>query len=258
MAQIHVSPKIIIVPSPLIRAETYFKLREHLQRYGKVGVLELPETGNYGSMKKVWYPEDYARWISSFISERHFENLILLGHSNSGPIVTKVASLIPERIRGIILADSIGCEDQKPLKVLKGRFRDAFQEFKFSVRAFPHLMKNALAHPRNFFLQVALSHQDMSECLFPNEIKHPVFLGWGERDRTMPVSFAHQIKEKFPKVDVHISPTGSHDWILTNPKEFSDSLEFWMTKLDLQEQEKKRMAEARTNFERLDPAPPPS
>lgn len=220
-------PKIIIVPSPLIRAETYFRLRDHLQKFGRAAVLELSETGNYGSMKKVWYPEDYARWISEYLKERHLKDLVLLGHSNSGPIVTQVARMIPDRIQGLILADSIGAQTQRPLRVLRGRLWDALLEFKFSLRALPHLMKNAIAHPRNFFLQVSLSHKQMDEKLFSETNPHPVFLAWGARDHTMPTVNLTTWQEQCGSCHLYVSPSGSHDWILTRPQELADALASW-------------------------------
>ncbi|MFP5386588.1 MAG: alpha/beta fold hydrolase [Bacteriovoracia bacterium] len=212
------SPPIVIIPSPLILARTYKELAALLSPHFQVLIPDLPGTGSTSGEGKSWKTEDYSEWIKTFMDTLHISKSVILGHSNSGPIALKLALAHPDKVLAIILADSTGLAKFSYLRLLTGRFIDLFYELKFSFFAGLHLFSNVLFHPLNFSRQLQISVKENYHEEFLR-LKSPVLFLWGAKDRTVPLKLVQELESSLGNAHLYVFPKGSHDWILTNPKE---------------------------------------
>ena len=215
-------PLLIIIPSPLILARTYNRLAKEFSDIYEVQIANLPGTGLNSSHGKVWDDSAYAEHLHKALRLID-SNVFLLGHSNSGTIAAKLANMMPEKVAGLILADTTGTGRHSYFRSLLGRAFDGIYEMKFSSWAVFHLLTNVLFHPLNFVYQIHLSiKNDVSDEF--EQVKVTTFLMWGKRDHTMPLKDALRLKRSMKESRLLLSEKGSHDWVLTNVREFTDQI----------------------------------
>jgi pimeloyl-ACP methyl ester carboxylesterase len=104
--------------------------------------------------------------------------------------------------------------------VLLGRALDGILEPGLSLTGWHHLVYNALAHTRNFFGQIRASIVRDLRAYAPR-VTVPTLVAWGARDHTIPPHSAEVLRALLANPRAYTSPTGSHDWIITNPAEFA-------------------------------------
>jgi pimeloyl-ACP methyl ester carboxylesterase len=99
------------------------------------------------------------------------------------------------------------------------RLVDACFEWGLNLRAWWHILYNALRHPRSFFHQVKVGCRAALLRWAP-QVRIPVLLAWGKRDHTMPLPCAERLRERMPRALVYVG-AGSHDWLITDSREFT-------------------------------------
>lgn len=222
-------PYLIIIPSPLILARTYLDLARQLNQSFHVIVPDLPATGLSRSFFRIWNEKSYSVWLAESMNQMHIKKASILGHSNSGAIAMEFALRFPERVENLILADTTGVSRKNLFSTFVRRFIDGVYEFKFSVKATPHLLANVFLHPFNFFFQIMKSTSDRYNKLI-NELAVPVYILWGNRDRTIPQDDGWTIRKKAERSFIYVSSNGSHDWILTDSRKASDVIKKYVTR----------------------------
>lgn len=207
--------RLLIIPSPLILGRTYKHLARKLSAAFEVEIAQLPGTGVIKGTSSVMSDNQYAEFI---IENYNLENTLMLGHSNSGTIAAAVIQKSEVKPTGLILADTTGASSKSYIKTLMMRSLDGIWEFLFSSWAIFHLILNMLLHPFNFFYQIHLSVKNDTKNTF-SSLNVPTLILWGKRDHTMPLHEARCLNKLIKDSKLYVSKTGSHDWILTNPKE---------------------------------------
>lgn len=192
----------------------------------QVKIAKLPGTGLNSGQGQVWNDSAYAEYLNKVFSTIN-SDVFIFGHSNSGTIAAKLSNLIPEKVAGLILADTTGMGRHSYLRTLLARTLDGIYELKFTFRAGSHLLINVLFHPMNFLHQVHLSVKNDARSDF-QKVKVPTFLMWGKRDHTMPVKDALGLKKLISDSILIFSQRGSHDWALTNADDFSERLKSYL------------------------------
>lgn len=211
---------ILLLPSTLILLKTYDETIIELSKHFRVISVEPPGVGDSSGVEAPWSFEEYSLWLKEFFITMDIKKCSLIGHSDSGAIVLITASVYPEFIDKLILADTVGSEQMPLTRILPSRVLDGVLEPKLSISALSHGLKNAVAHTKNFLYQIELaSITDLKDYM--REIKAPTLIAWGKYDHTMPVSSIDNLKVNIPNNKVHISESGSHDWCITEPKEFT-------------------------------------
>lgn len=177
----------------------------------------------------MWNEKDYASWLLRYMEEEKIEKCFLLGHSNSGPIAIEFANRHPQKVLGIILADTIGVEKRSYFKTLFGRLIDGFIEVKLTLWGFYQLAWNFFVHMPNFIFQIrAAMETDVLEDA--KKLKVPVLILWGNRDHTIPLHLGRKLHENVPKSKLHICGSGSHDWLITHADESSRVILDWASR----------------------------
>jgi len=181
----------------------------------------------------------YAAWVDEFLDAVGVtEPLIVVGHSFGGGVSIQVAHDFPERVRSLVLVNSIGGSvwsgpggtvrkmAQRPLwdwgihfpsdllpvpqitKVLPVVLEDAV----------PNLVRNPAAMWR--VAQVARTADLTAELEELKRRRLPVVVLWGEKDRIIP-------KESFDALCAAIGQqgevvSGNHSWLLADPDAFGE------------------------------------
>jgi pimeloyl-ACP methyl ester carboxylesterase len=216
---------VVLLATTLVRARPYGPVVRRLASRFHVFSIDLPGCGGAERLPRTWTFEEYAEWVGDALAALTLEGVTLIGHSNSGGIALVAAATLPAgRVRRVVLVDAVGAiESPSYWLVLLGRAVDGILEPWLSLTGWHHLAYNAFAHTRNFFGQIKASiERDLRR--YAPRVTVPTLVAWGARDHTMPPDCADVLRALLPQPHSHVSPTGSHDWIITNPDEFAGAV----------------------------------
>lgn len=216
-------PDLVLLASPLVRARTYWPLLWRLARHFRVTVVELPGSGRASPVKRPWTVPEYAAWTAELVPRLSPARPWLMGHSDSGAMALLVGAWCPERVRGLVLADSVGARRKRSVpRVVAARLLDGLLEPGLDLRAGWHLLSNVLKHPRSFFHRVRESSR-VDVLGFAPWVAVPTLVAWGRHDHTMPPACAKRLAGRLRHAKLHIGP-GSHDAPITRPRAFTRAL----------------------------------
>ena len=223
-------PDLVLLASPLVRARTYRPLLWRLARHFRVTVVELPGSGRASKVERPWTVPEYAAWTADLVSALAPTRPWLMGHSDSGAVALLVAAWCPQRVRGLVMADSVGARRKRSVpRVVSARLLDGLLEPGLDVRAWWHMLSNVLKHTRGFFHRVRESSL-VDVLTFAPWVSVPTLVAWGRHDHTMPPDCARRFAARLPQARLHLGP-GSHDAPITRPRSFARAvLDF--TRLD--------------------------
>lgn len=214
---------LVIVSTTFLTARSYRGLASQFaaRRWCSVLIVEPPGSGLSARGKAAWSPEDYARWLRSFVRTVGIHRCEVVGHSNSALPVLLAAADEPELFERVIVADPVGPQRSKALsRILAARFVDGLREWRLSMVLLPHALFNLALHPRNVIGQIVWSTKvDLPARL--SDLRLPVVIAWGGRDSTIPLADAKRLRALLPNAEVRVRPEGSHDWLLTHPVAFA-------------------------------------
>jgi len=213
---------LVLLATTLVRARPYAPVIHKLASRFRVFALDLPGCGGAQRLPRTWSFQKYGRWVNGAIALLSLERVTLVGHSNSGAIALVAAATAPAgRLKRLVLADPVGAvESASYWQVLFGRAIDALLEPGLSLSGWHDLFYNTFAHTRNFFGQIKASiEQDLRH--YAPRVPVRTLIAWGARDHTMPPHCAEVLRALLPRPHTHLSPTGSHDWIITHADEFA-------------------------------------
>ena len=83
-------------------------------------VPDLPGFGSSPAPDGPWSLEDQARWLANHLDARGCHTAVLCGLSMGGYIALAFAALYPNRIAGLVLADTRATPDAEPVKKARG------------------------------------------------------------------------------------------------------------------------------------------
>ncbi|WP_437934455.1 alpha/beta fold hydrolase [Sorangium sp. So ce341] len=221
---------VVLLPSMLIGGATYRPAVDAIARRARVLVVELPGSGRGSRLRAPWSLERYARCVDDTLRALRLERVTLIGHSLSGAAALVTAALYPERLSGLVLADSVGVNPPRSvLSLACARAADMLLEPRFSVRTAPALLYNLLVHTRSALGLVRIAATvDLSS--YAARVRVRTLLAWGARDRTVPLGSALAIQRLIPGSTLVVSAKGSHDWIVERPAEFADAVARFMAR----------------------------
>ena len=213
---------LVLLATTLVRARPYAPVIRRLASRFRVFAVDLPGCGGAQRLPRVWTFEEYANWVGGALAMLSLDGVTLLGHSNSAGIALVAGATLPAgRVKRLVLVDSVGADPNPSFfRVLLGRALDGLLEPGLSLTGWHHLVYNAAAHTRNFFGQIKASIKRDLRPYAPR-VHVPTLLAWGARDHTTPPRGVEVLRALLPDSRTHISPTGSHDWIITHPDEFA-------------------------------------
>jgi pimeloyl-ACP methyl ester carboxylesterase len=216
-------PPLLLVASPLVLARTYRPVVRCLASSFTVVVVEPPGAGGSERLSHAWSFERYGAWLVELVRRMPLARPIVVGHSDSAPIVLAAARIAPDELRGIVLVGACGASTPRSVaRLVAARAIDAIGEPKFSLRVAPHLLRNVLRH-RGIFVEHVRAAASAVCARAAEDVRVPTLLAWGDRDRTVPLAYASRLGRAIEGAKLVVG-TGSHDWLITHPRAFSAAL----------------------------------
>jgi pimeloyl-ACP methyl ester carboxylesterase len=169
--------------------------------------------------------EGYARWAAAFLGAVGVdEPVFLVGHSFGGGVSIKLAHDYPQRVRYLVLVNSLGGSMAgRPLWDWGIHFPG--DVFPFTLRqVLPVVLEDALPNvirnPRAMWKVANLARTaDLTpelEQIKDNEL--PVVVLWGDKDKIIPKSAFEALCKAIGREGAVMS--GSHSWLLADPEAF--------------------------------------
>ncbi|MCZ2846007.1 MAG: alpha/beta hydrolase [Candidatus Bathyarchaeota archaeon] len=206
--------KLLIIHGWGLGVKSWQKVKELLE-LANIEVLlpELPGFGKEPSPGTVWGIEDYKNWILKIAKRSNWEKFNLLGHSFGGGLAVRIAADFPKKIEKLILCSpSIIREKsrkismiEKTAKISKKILQKIFREriIYFLTKIFYTLIRSL-----DYFRANGVMKETMKKVISEDlrlslrELRQPTLLLWGDRDYTVPLSYASRIKKEIDKRQV--------------------------------------------------------
>ncbi|NQZ05910.1 MAG: alpha/beta hydrolase [Algicola sp.] len=102
-------PPLLLLHGWLDNAGSFETMLPYLSRFHVIAV-DLPGHGlsQHRSLDAHYHFVDWVYDVSQLIEHLHWDSLSIVGHSMGGSIATVVAAALPQKIKNIVLIDSIG------------------------------------------------------------------------------------------------------------------------------------------------------
>lgn len=180
----------------------------------------------------------YARWATAFLDAVGVnERAVVVGHSFGGGVAIRLAHDFPERVRSLVLVNSVGGSawrngkrlgalSQRPLWDWGLHFPGDIWPLRQATRVLPVVLADAvpnlMRNPRAFAKVANLARRaDLRSELEELKAREmPVTVLWADRDGIIP-------RESFDALCAAVgSPgkvvSGSHSWLLADPDAFGE------------------------------------
>ena len=226
---------------------------EVLQKRFRVIAYDLRGHGKSGVGDGQYTLEFFVDDLLGLLDHLKIERAVLCGLSMGGYIALRTVERNPERVRGLILADTQAKADSNEAKLkraaaiksVKANGVKAYAEdFVKSVFAPQTLANNKAAVEKirriiqsNSSLGICgallalASRTETTEAL--SGIKVPTLILVGEHDALTPPSASQEMRNKIPNSEIHVIPNAAHMSNLENSKEFNKHLLDFLGRLQM-------------------------
>lgn len=178
----------------------------------------------------------YINDVLSSIKKQNLTDLILVGHSMSGIVISKVAEEVPERIRHLVylaavvprdrdaLIDLLTKERQESLRKLEGKARELFGPLD-ALR--PNYFTDQEGADKDFYLK-QLTPQPLAAFFEKIPLKRfyslkiPRTFIMGLRDKALPPELTREFAKRLGVIPVEID--AGHDLMVVRPQEVAEAL----------------------------------
>lgn len=208
------------------------------KKYKSVAI-DLAGFGESGNNRKDWTINAFANDVSSVVDKLDLQKVVLVGFSMGGPVVVETATLIPNKIAGIVLVDNLHDVNQKVPEQALSKLVTGMMDLvnnpsvkkmvsggfvkKDSLKAFGKILA-MLDNPKTGWeesLKATINWQN-DECTQSlSELKVPVVAINSERMPTNVEAFRKYV----PSFKADIIPGVGHVIMWDAPKEFNELLE---------------------------------
>ncbi len=213
----------------------------HFAKSHQVIAIDLAGHGTSDSGRSQWSMEAFGRDVAAVVEHVGANKVVLVGHSMGGPVMLEAASLIGERLVGLVGVDTFTDPNESYTAAQMAEFRKPFEA------DFPKAMREALHHEHDFFsekTETALKDRiTATMTAAPPDMGVGAFQGMldfaNERQRVLmsevKVPFvcinARRSQEKVddgkkhaPQFDVVTIPESGHFLMMEYPEEFNTVL----------------------------------
>ncbi|MCD6500568.1 alpha/beta hydrolase [bacterium] len=188
--------------------EKWQKVKENIESDEiEVIVPDLPGFKPETQLKEPWSLDDYVDWLKDFSQTK--EKFFLMGHSFGGRVAIKFALRYPEKLYGLILVSAAGIKKKNsPIS----KIIPFFKKFSFlpAYDFFRKLFYRYILRKTDYLEASGMLKETIKNILkedltpFLKEIKVPVLILWGEKDKITPLRDALLMKKeiKFSQLEI--------------------------------------------------------
>ena len=213
------------------------RLMPFLKKEGtKVIAYELPGHGTRSAERAGVNMSVYINDVVSYIKKHDLSDLILVGHSMSGIIISKAAEDVPEHIRHLVylaavvpqdgdaLIDRLTKERQESLRKLEGKATELFGPLD-ALR--PNYFTDQEGKDKDIYLKqltpqpLAAFFENISLKRFPG-LKIPRTYIMGLRDKALPPELTRGFAERLGVEPIELD--AGHDMMVSRPQEVAEAL----------------------------------
>lgn len=203
---------------------------------GNPMAIDLPGHGNRVSEGSFVTMSNYINDVIDFIRKENLKDLVLVGHSMSGIVISKVAEEIPDRIKHLVylaavvpanneaLIDLLTKERQVTLRKLQGKVKEIFGA---PATLRPMYFTDLEGDEKEFYIR-QLTPQPLAaffeKILFKQfpKIALPKTYILGLRDKSLPPELTRRFAERLGVTPVEID--AGHDMMVSRPAEVAKVL----------------------------------
>jgi pimeloyl-ACP methyl ester carboxylesterase len=103
----------------------------HLAARHRVVALDLPGHGESGRERGQWTMAAFGEDVKAVVEAVGAKQVVLIGHSMGGPVVLEAARRLPERVKGVILVDTLlDAEQRTPPEEIEALARQLEADYK--------------------------------------------------------------------------------------------------------------------------------
>jgi pimeloyl-ACP methyl ester carboxylesterase len=204
--------------------------------WAKVIAVDLPGHGKRVSEREGVDMSAYIRDVESFIVKNGLRDLVLVGHSMSGIIISKVAEDMPEQVRHLIymaavvprdgdaVIDLIAKERQEAIRKLEGKAREMFGPPDLLQ---PLYFTDMEGEEKEFYLRqltpqpLAAFFEKIRFKRFP-DVNIPRTCILGLKDKSIPPELTRAYAKRIGVTPVEID--ASHDLMVSKPEEVAAAM----------------------------------
>ncbi len=188
------------------------------ERY-RVYLIDLPGFGAMRNYHQQLHLTELDVWLDEWMRAIGLERINLVGHSMGAYVCMALAAMQPERIKHLVLVDSIGLPFHLPIRCLVYPALKAIVRTGLSfcwrigydyLRAGPKMVLRAARQV------VAL---DATSVI--SSVHVPTLLVWGENDDLIPSSYGRQLHERLPNAHFLLLSGANHFCMYEQPSVFN-------------------------------------
>lgn len=183
-------------------------------------LLDLPGFGDSQRPPSVWDSRDYARFVSSFLSNIGCFDTSVMGHSFGGKVALYLA--LRNKVPKLILVAPSGLERRSLLThllIFLGKLTKPFLPMQLKIALATRLGFTDWLEARQMRdILGKIVTEDIREVL--SKISCPTLIIWGDRDNNQNISFAKVFKERIKNSKLRIVWGAGHNPHIEKPKEF--------------------------------------
>ncbi|MBD2304581.1 alpha/beta hydrolase [Chroococcidiopsis sp. FACHB-1243] len=222
----HSSTPILFLHGWGISSEPYQEVLELIAEQHAVIAPDLPSFARSSYHNLISDYHSYAKFIVSFLEALNLPQVHLVGHSLGGGIAITLATLIPDRVKSLVLLDSTGIPSVSipeivPRRAIEMTAQISIPKLKLQFFDIPKVFThNLLFNTGNIIYALLISLYQDSTHLLPS-IKAPCLILWSEKDLTTPLATAREMANHIPNATLTIVKEGYHEWMLWHPEKLA-------------------------------------
>lgn len=207
-----------------VSGSLYHLITDHLSRYCRVIVPDLPGFGGSEEPPRPWTPAEYGDFVLDFCKQLGVTEAVVMGHSNGGRILLNLLSRssLPLTVHKAVLMGCAGIPAKHSLKYYVRVYTFKFMKRVFSLPGIRQLFPRAVENARKKFgssdYQQAspVMRQSMvialgTDCtpLLPH-IKASTLLIWGKNDTATPLRDGQLMEKLIPDAGLVVLEGGHY------------------------------------------------
>ena len=205
-------PAVLLLHGWGVDGSLYHLIVDHLSRYCRVVVPDLPGFGGSEEPPFSYTPDDYADFVQEFATQVGIRETVAIGHSNGGRILIKLLSRkqCPLTIRKAILMDTAGLPAKHSFGYYVRVYSFKLIKHLFSLPGLRTLFPNAVEKARRrhgsadyqqasplMRRSMVMALQEDLTPLLPH-ITASTLLIWGRTDTATPLSDGQKMEKLIP------------------------------------------------------------